>query len=100
MAMESIVRMVIMQLVRRIIELALIFGVLLYQFDWRYVVVIVAVIALYSAFTYQATEWRINIRRPMNDSATDANIKAIDSLLHSDTAKYFVAGERDASRYD
>src|SRR6266480_5684199 len=89
-AIETIVRMVIMQLVPTIIELALIFGVLLYQFDWRYVVVIVAVIALYSAFTYQATEWRINIRRRMNDSDTDANIKAIDSLLNYETVKYFV----------
>ena len=99
-AIETIVRMVIMQLVPTIIELALIFGVLLYQFDWRYVVVIVAVIALYSAFTYQATEWRINIRRRMNDSDTDANIKAIDSLLNYETVKYFVAEEREARRYD
>src|SRR5437667_9146906 len=99
-AIETIVRMVIMQLVPTIIELALIFGVLLYQFDWRYVVVIVAVIALYSAFTYQATEWRINIRRRMNDSDTDANIKAIDSLLNYETVKYFVAEECEARRYD
>ncbi len=99
-AIETIVRMVIMQLVPTIIELALIFGVLLYQFDWRYVVVIVAVIALYSAFTYQATEWRINIRRRMNDSDTDANVKAIDSLLNYETVKYFVAEEREARRYD
>src|SRR5437868_6543490 len=99
-AIETIVRMVIMQLVPTIIELALIFGVLLYQFDWRYVVVIVAVIALYSAFTYQATERRINIRRRMNDSDTDANVKAIDSLLNYETVKYFVAEEREARRYD
>src|SRR5262249_48480687 len=73
-AIETIVRMVIMQLVPTIIELALILIVLLYQFDWRYVVVILAVVALYMAFTYQATEWRINIRRRMNDSDTDANV--------------------------
>src|SRR5207247_7999583 len=89
-----------MQLVPTLIELALIFGVLLYQFDWRYVVVIVAVIALYSAFTYQATEWRINIRRRMNDSDTDANTKAVDSLLNYETVKYFVAEERETRRYD
>ena len=99
-AIETIVRMVIMQLVPTIIELALIFGVLLYQFDWRYVVAIVAVIGFYTAFTYQATEWRINIRRRMNDSDTDANIKAIDSLLNYETVKYFVAEEREARRYD
>jgi ATP-binding cassette, subfamily B, heavy metal transporter len=99
-AIETIVRMVIMQLVPTIIELALILVVLLYQFDWRYVAVILAVVALYMAFTYQATEWRINIRRRMNDSDTDANVKAIDSLLNYETVKYFVAEEREAARYD
>jgi ATP-binding cassette, subfamily B, heavy metal transporter len=99
-AIETIVRMVIMQLVPTLIELALIIVVLLYQFDWRYVAVIVAMVALYMAFTYQATEWRINIRRRMNDSDTDANVKAIDSLLNYETVKYFVAEEREAQRYD
>jgi ATP-binding cassette subfamily B protein len=99
-AIETIVRMVIMQLVPTIIEFAFIIVVLLYQFDWRYVAVIVAMVALYMAFTYQATEWRINIRRRMNDSDTDANVKAIDSLLNYETVKYFVAEEREAQRYD
>src|SRR6266436_1123100 len=53
-AIETIVRMVIMQLVPTIIELALIFAVLLYQFDWRYVVAIVAVIALYTEASVEA----------------------------------------------
>src|SRR5260370_25255704 len=92
-AIETIVRMVIMQLVPTIIELALIFAVLLYQFDWRYVVAIVAVIALYTAFTYQATECRINIHRRMNDSDTDANFKALSSLLYFYTVNYFLPEE-------
>jgi ATP-binding cassette subfamily B protein len=99
-AIETIVRMVIMQLVPTGIELGLIVAVLLYQFDWRYVAVIVATVACYMVFTYYATEWRINIRRRMNDSDTDANVKAIDSLLNYETVKYFVAEEREAARYD
>jgi ATP-binding cassette subfamily B protein len=99
-AIETIVRMVIMQLVPTIIELALIVVVLLYQFDWRYVVVVLAVVALYMIYTYKATEWRIGIRRRMNDSDTDANVKAIDSLLNYETVKYFGAEEREARRYD
>src|SRR5256886_4601278 len=99
-AIEPIVRMVIMQLVPTAIELALIIAVLLYQFDWRYVVVILITVACYMLFTYFATEWRINIRRRMNDSDTDANVKAIDSLLNYETVKYFVAEEREAARYD
>jgi ABC-type transport system involved in Fe-S cluster assembly fused permease/ATPase subunit len=99
-AIETIVRLVIVQLVPTIIELVLITVVLLYQFDWRYVLAVLATVTGYMLFTYYATEWRIGIRRQMNDSDTDANVKAIDSLLNYETVKYFVAEEREARRYD
>src|SRR6195256_4013332 len=99
-AIETIVRMVIMQLVPTVIELSFIIVVLLYQFDWRYVVLVVVTVACYMVYTYFATEWRIGIRRRMNDSDADANVKAIDSLLNYETVKYFVAEEREARRYD
>jgi len=60
---EVIVRMVILQLVPTILEVGLIIAVLLYQFDWRYVLIILATIAFYMWYTYSATEWRIGIRR-------------------------------------
>src|SRR5262245_62148332 len=69
-AIETIVRMVIMQLVPTVIELVLVVVVLLYQFDWRYVAVILVTVVVYMVFTYYATEWRIGIRRKMNDSDT------------------------------
>jgi ATP-binding cassette, subfamily B, heavy metal transporter len=97
---ETIVRMVILQAVPTIIEFTLIIGVLLYQFDWRYVVVVLVTVALYMTYTYYATEWRIGIRRKMNDSDSDANTKAVDSLLNYETVKYFSAEEREARRYD
>ncbi|HXF87783.1 MAG TPA: ABC transporter ATP-binding protein/permease [Xanthobacteraceae bacterium] len=97
---ETIVRMVILQAVPTAVELGLIVVVLLYQFDWRYVVVIVATVALYMGFTYVATEWRIAIRRRMNESDSDANTKAIDSLLNYETVKYFNAEDRERARYD
>jgi ABC-type transport system involved in Fe-S cluster assembly fused permease/ATPase subunit len=74
--------------------------VLLFHFDWRYLVVILLTVALYVGFTFYATEWRISIRRSMNDSDNDANAKAIDSLLNYETVKYFSAEEREAKRYD
>ena len=94
---ETIVRMVILQLIPTIVEVALICVVLLYQFDWRYVLVIFVTVALYIWYTYLATEWRIGIRRKMNESDTDANTKAIDSLLNYETVKYFSAEEREAA---
>src|SRR6266853_642681 len=97
---ETIVRMVILQLVPTIVEVLMISGVLLYMFDWRYVVVIAITVALYMWYTYLATEWRIGIRRKMNESDSDANTKAIDSLLNYETVKYFGAEERERARYD
>jgi ABC-type transport system involved in Fe-S cluster assembly fused permease/ATPase subunit len=99
-AIETIVRMLLLQLLPTVVELALIVAVLLLHFDWRYVVVITITVALYMWFTYLATEWRINIRREMNASDTDANAKAIDSLLNYETVKYFSAEAREAKRYD
>ena len=75
---EIIVRNVLLQLVPTIVELALIFGVLFWQFDWRYVLAVASMIGAYLWFTYVATEWRIEIRRKMNDSDTEANTKAIE----------------------
>jgi len=97
---EVIVRMVILQLVPTIVELLLVMGVLLWQFDWRYVLVVAITVVVYMYYTYLATEWRIAIRRNMNESDTEANTKAIDSLLNYETVKYFSAETREAERYD
>jgi ABC-type transport system involved in Fe-S cluster assembly fused permease/ATPase subunit len=99
-AIETIVRMLLLQLLPTIVEVALVTWVLFFHFDWRYVIVVLLTVALYVGFTFYATEWRIGIRRTMNDSDTDANAKAIDSLLNYETVKYFSAEEREAQRYD
>ena len=97
---EVIVRMVILQLIPTIVEVSLLMAVLLWQFDWRYVAATLITVTLYMYYTYIATEWRIGIRRKMNDSDTEANTKAIDSLLNYETVKYFGAEAREAQRYD
>ena len=99
-AIETIVRMLLLQLLPTIVEVVLVAWVLFFHFDWRYVVVVLLTVALYVGFTFYATEWRIGIRRKMNDSDNDANAKAIDSLLNYETVKYFSAEEREARRYD
>jgi ATP-binding cassette, subfamily B, heavy metal transporter len=97
---ENIVRMSMLTLVPTILEFILIVGIFLKQFDWRYVAAITVMIVLYMLFTTKATEWRMQIRRSMNESDSDANTKAIDSLLNYETVKYFGAEAREASRYD
>ncbi|MCC0080815.1 MAG: ABC transporter ATP-binding protein/permease [Rhodobacter sp.] len=83
-----------------ILELALIGAVMVWMFDVWYLAVIVVTIGLYVAFTFKVTEWRVKIRREMNQQDTDANQKAIDSLLNFETVKYFNAEDREARRYD
>ncbi|GGL57599.1 ABCB family ABC transporter ATP-binding protein/permease [Wenxinia marina] len=82
------------------LELLLIMAVLFFLFDVWYLVVVMATIALYVGFTFKVTEWRVKIRKVMNDQDTDANQKAIDSLLNFETVKYFGAEAREAGRYD
>ena len=99
-AIEVILRFSLFNTFPTVLELGFVCGVLAYTFNvWFAVVVGVTVIA-YIWFTYQATEWRIAIRRRMNDADTDANTKAIDSLLNFETVKYFGNEEHESRRFD
>ena len=84
-----------------VLELVLIGAAIFWKLqDWRYVGIILATIAVYVWFTFAVTEWRVKLRRKMNEQDTDANQKAIDSLLNFETVKYFGAAKREAARYD
>ncbi len=83
-----------------VLELLLICAILFVVFDVWYLVIVLGTISLYVLFTFRVTEWRVKIRREMNDQDTDANQKAIDSLLNFETVKYFGAEDREAQRYD
>ncbi len=97
---DLIVRMGVMQLAPTVIELVLVAGLLVFYFSWTYVLILVATIVLYMWFTFSASERRIAIRREMNESDTEANTKAIDSLLNYETVKYFGNEEAEARRFD
>jgi ATP-binding cassette, subfamily B, heavy metal transporter len=99
-AIETIIRTSMLVAVPTIVEFALILAAFLITFDWRYVLAISVTIAAYLTYTTIATNWRIGIRRSMNESDTDANTKAIDSLLNFETVKYFGAEKREALRYN
>jgi ATP-binding cassette subfamily B protein len=83
-----------------ILELMLVSLVLLWLLDIRYMAVVLVTIAIYVWFTFKVTEWRVRLRREMNKQDTDANQKAIDSLLNFETVKHFGAEAREAARYD
>ena len=97
---EFLLRFLLFSIVPLIIELGLICIILFFVFDVAYLLVVAGTIALYVIFTFRVTEWRVRLRRIMNAQDTDANQKAIDSLLNFETVKYFGAERREAERYD
>src|SRR5271154_1539035 len=99
-AIETIIRTSMLVAAPTVVEFVLISAAFLYSFDWRYVAAISVTVFAYLVYTTIATNWRIGIRRSMNESDTDANTKAIDSLLNFETVKYFGAEDREAGRYD
>ena len=97
---ETLVRFTILNSVPTIIEFALVAAVVAWQFSFSYVGVIAAVVVVYVWFTIRASQWRITIRREMNESDTDANSKAIDSLINYETVKYFNNEAMETERFD
>ncbi|NIY73065.1 ABC transporter ATP-binding protein/permease [Marivivens donghaensis] len=97
---DFLLRTILFSLGPLVLQLVLIGIALLAFFDVWYLIVVAVTIALYVAFTFSVTEWRVKIRREMNKQDTDANQKAIDSLLNFETVKYFGAETWEANRYD
>jgi len=97
---EAIVRFTILNTAPTVLEFALTAVIFAVAYGWIYVAIIAVTVWLYTWFTVKASDWRIVIRREMNDSDTDANTKAIDSLLNFETVKYFGNERMEAERFD
>ena len=99
MGIDTVLRFSLFNTFPTVLEIALVAGVLTWSFGWLYAVAVLLTVVLYIWFTYAATEWRINIRRTMNEADTDANAKAVDSLLNFETVKYFGNEEHETGRF-
>ncbi|MGV1792442.1 ATP-binding cassette domain-containing protein [Rhizobium lusitanum] len=97
---ETIVRFTILNTFPTFIEFLLTAIIFWRGYGFSYLAVTAVTVWLYIWFTVRASDWRISIRRTMNDSDTDANTKAIDSLLNFETVKYFGNEEMEAKRFD
>ena len=97
---DFLLRFMLLSVGPLILELSMVAVIFALAFGPSYMLTVVITIAAYVAFTFKVTEWRVKIRREMNEQDTDANQKAIDSLLNFETVKYFGAESREAGRYD
>ena len=97
---EFLLRFMLFSIGPLILKLLIVAGIFYLEFGFIYMAIVLITIVLYIWFTFSVTEWRVKVRKVMNDKDTDANQKAIDSLLNFETVKYFGAEEREALRYD
>jgi ATP-binding cassette subfamily B protein len=97
---EQVLRLAVFNVIPTLFEVMLVVGILWYVFDWRFALVTLVAVGLYLSFTLFFTNWRVRIRRTMNETDSDAQSKAVDSLLNYETVKYFGNEAHEARRFD
>ncbi len=97
---ESVLRLAVFNIIPTFIELLMVTAILWRLFDWRYAVLTFCAVGAYLAFTLGFTNWRLRYRRTMNEVDSEAQTKAVDSLLNYETVKYFGNEAHEARRYD
>src|SRR5690606_33531599 len=95
-----LLRFMLFNLLPTLLEIALVATVLLAQFSWRYLAVVLLSIALYVLFSIVVTEWRTRFVRESNELDSRSNTRAACSLLNYETVKYFGNEDFEAERYD
>ncbi|MFN8760342.1 MAG: ABCB family ABC transporter ATP-binding protein/permease [Tagaea sp.] len=97
---ENLLHFLLFQIVPTILEIAMVCGILWWLYDWRFAAVTLVTIALYVAYTFAITAWRLRYRRKMLEAEGEASTKAVDSLLNYETVKYFGNEAHEARRFD
>ena len=97
---SSLINFTLFSILPTLIEIGLVAGILFAKFDWMFAAITLTVLVVYIALTITITEWRTHLRREMNELDSQANTKAIDSLLNYETVKYFGNEDFEARRYD
>ncbi len=99
-AMQTVLNFMLFNIIPTLVEITLVTVILYYQFGIYYSAIAGVTLVVYIVYTFSITNWRIKFRKSMNESDSEANTKAIDSLLNYETVKYFVNEEHEYNRYD
>ncbi|HWI27368.1 MAG TPA: ABC transporter ATP-binding protein/permease [Stellaceae bacterium] len=97
---EFLLSYLLFNVVPTLFEIVLVCGILWSFYEASFALATLATIVAYIGFTFAVTDWRIKFRREMNERDSEANTRAIDSLLNFETVKYFANEEREAQRFD
>ncbi|HTS93490.1 MAG TPA: ABC transporter ATP-binding protein/permease [Stellaceae bacterium] len=98
--MDFLLSYMLFSAIPTVLEVTLVAGILWHFYDWDFAAATFVTVVLYVIFTFAVTDWRVKFRREMNDRDSEANTKAIDSLLNFETVKYFANEEHEARRFD
>ncbi len=97
---EQVLRFAVFNIVPTLAELLMVTAILWKLFDWRFALLTFGAVTVYIAFTLAFATWRVRFRQRMNDKDTEAQSKAVDSLLNYETVKYFGNEAHEAHRFD
>ncbi|MBV9785599.1 MAG: ABC transporter ATP-binding protein/permease [Acidisphaera sp.] len=97
---QEVLRLAVFNVIPTLLEVAMVTAILWRLFDWRYALVTFMAVAIYIVFTFGFTNWRVRLRRSMNESDSQAQTRAVDSLLNYETVKYFGNEAHEARRFD
>ncbi len=99
-SISSLISYTLYSILPTLVEIGLVLGILFVKYDIGFVLITLVSLVAYIVFTVKVSNWRIDIRRAVNESDSAANTRAIDSLLNYETVKYFNNEDFEARRYD
>lgn len=99
-AVDFLMRFLIFNIAPTLLELVLAAGVLSVNYGWEFAAISLVTVGIYMAMTWSVTDWRVRIRRDMNNADNEANARAVDSLINFETVKAFAAEQRETDAYD
>ncbi len=99
-AIQTVLSFMLFNIIPTLLEILLVTTILYVKFGFLFASITFGTVGLYVFFTFTITNWRTKFRKSMNERDTEANTKAIDSLLNYETVKYFVNEDHEYKRYD
>ena len=97
---QTVLQFMLFNILPTIAEVLIVSVVLFFTFGWQFSVITLGTICLYVWYTISITNWRVKFRKDMMQKDTEANTKAIDSLLNFETVKYFGNETHEHARFD
>lgn len=95
-----LLRFMVFNIVPTLLEIGMVIGLLLWNYQVWYAVIVGVAVVCYVAYSIMATEWRTRFVREANQAESQTSTRAIDSLLNYETVKYFTNEEYEARHYD